>query len=120
MFFLVEEISVDSKVLLESSDSRSSHGANGNSSFLDDDSFSEKKSNTSMSRRKKSNKGKQKKPVTGKASLSTVMFYYQTEYMSLEASFLGTASVLGWLGLMLGTFVYSRYLKTMKLRRILM
>ncbi|KAM1149975.1 hypothetical protein ACFX15_029910 [Malus domestica] len=141
---LVEEKSVDSKVLLESSDSRSSDGANGNSSFLDDDNFSEK-SNTTMSRRKKSNKGKQKKSVSGKLefagkedslasrpmawfflahvsipNLSTVMFYYQTEYLSLDASFLGTARVVGWLGLMLGTFVYNRYLKTMKLRRILM
>ncbi|XP_068311879.1 probable folate-biopterin transporter 4 [Pyrus communis] len=165
---LVEEKSVDSKVLLESSDSRSSDGANGNSSFLDDDNFSEKKSNTTMSRRKKSNKSKQKKSVSGKLeiagkedslasqwfhslkaatyslchafkqplilrpmawfflahvsipNLSTVMFYYQTEYLSLDASFLGTARVVGWLGLMLGTFVYNRYLKTMKLRRILM
>ncbi|RXI03535.1 hypothetical protein DVH24_004187 [Malus domestica] len=164
---LVEEKSVGSKVLLESSDWRSSDGANGNSSFLDDDNFSEK-SNTTMSRRKKSNKGKQKKSVSGKLefagkedslasrwfhslkaatyslchafkqplilrpmawfflahvsipNLSTVMFYYQTESLSLDASFLGTARVVGWLGLMLGTFVYNRYLKTMKLRRILM
>ncbi|CAH9083532.1 unnamed protein product [Cuscuta europaea] len=53
-------------------------------------------------------------------NLSTVMFYYQTEVLKLEASFLGTARVLGWLGLMLGTFVYNQYLKKMKLRRILM
>ncbi|KAM1100973.1 hypothetical protein ACFX2B_007303 [Malus domestica] len=87
MFCLVVEISVDSKVLRESSNSQSPHGANGNSSFLDNDSFSEYKSNTKMSRRKKSNKGKQKKLVTGKASLSIVMFYYQTEYLSLEELF---------------------------------
>lgn len=67
---LVEEKSVDSKVLLESSDSRSSDGANGNSSFLDDDNFSEKKSNTTMSRRKKSNKSKQKKSVSGKLEIA--------------------------------------------------
>ncbi|KAK9938454.1 hypothetical protein M0R45_015188 [Rubus argutus] len=53
-------------------------------------------------------------------NLSTVMFYYQTEFLNLEASFLGTARVVGWLGLMLGTFVYNQYLKKMKLRRILM
>ncbi|XP_047341856.1 probable folate-biopterin transporter 4 [Impatiens glandulifera] len=53
-------------------------------------------------------------------NLSTVMFYYQTEYLNLEASFLGTARVAGWLGLMLGTFVYNRFLKNMKLRKILM
>ncbi|XVF77512.1 hypothetical protein PTKIN_Ptkin14bG0050400 [Pterospermum kingtungense] len=53
-------------------------------------------------------------------NLSTVMFYYQTEFLQLEASFLGTARVIGWLGLMLGTFTYNQYLKKMKLRRILM
>ncbi|KAF3453492.1 hypothetical protein FNV43_RR03932 [Rhamnella rubrinervis] len=53
-------------------------------------------------------------------NLSTVMFYYQTEFLNLEASFLGTARVVGWLGLMFGTFIYNRYLKNMKLRRILM
>ncbi|XP_062118174.1 probable folate-biopterin transporter 4 [Humulus lupulus] len=53
-------------------------------------------------------------------NLSTVMFYYQTEFLNLDASFLGTARVLGWLGLMFGTFAYNQYLKTMKLRRILM
>lgn len=53
-------------------------------------------------------------------NISTVMFYYQTEFLNLEASFLGTTRVVGWLGLMLGTFIYNRYLKKMKLRRILM
>lgn len=53
-------------------------------------------------------------------NLSTVMFYYQTEHLKLEASFLGTARVVGWLGLMFGTFTYNKYLKTMKLRKILM
>ncbi|KAF2285765.1 hypothetical protein GH714_007713 [Hevea brasiliensis] len=53
-------------------------------------------------------------------NLSTVMFYYQTESLNLDASFLGTARVVGWLGLMLGTFTYNRYLKTMKLRKILL
>ncbi|KAG4112121.1 hypothetical protein ERO13_D13G143600v2 [Gossypium hirsutum] len=52
-------------------------------------------------------------------NLSTVMFYYQTEFLKLEASFLGTVRVIGWLGLMLGTFTYNQYLKKMKLRRIL-
>ncbi|ONK66700.1 uncharacterized protein A4U43_C06F11060 [Asparagus officinalis] len=53
-------------------------------------------------------------------NLSTVMFYYQTEVLHLEASFLGTARVIGWFGLMLGTYTYNRCLKRMKLRRILM
>ncbi|KAJ8560993.1 hypothetical protein K7X08_027183 [Anisodus acutangulus] len=53
-------------------------------------------------------------------NLSTVMFYYQTELLKLEASFLGTARVLGWLSLMIGTLTYNRYLKKMRLRHILM
>ncbi|KAJ6791994.1 putative folate-biopterin transporter 4 [Iris pallida] len=53
-------------------------------------------------------------------NLSTAMFYYQTEVLHLEASFLGTARVIGWFGLMLGTYTYNRYLKRMKLRKILM
>lgn len=53
-------------------------------------------------------------------NLSTVMFYYQTEVLNLEASFLGTARVIGWSGLMLGTYLYNRYLKRKKLRHVLM
>ncbi|GAB2230575.1 hypothetical protein Drorol1_Dr00014848 [Drosera rotundifolia] len=53
-------------------------------------------------------------------NLSTVMFYYQTEFLNLDASFLGTTRIVGWLGLMLGTFIYNRYLKKKQLRRILM
>ncbi|MED6111923.1 hypothetical protein PIB30_056791 [Stylosanthes scabra] len=53
-------------------------------------------------------------------NLSTVIFYYQTEVLQLEASFLGTARVVGWLGLMLGTFIYNRHLNYMTLRKILM
>ncbi|KAJ4726099.1 Folate-biopterin transporter like [Melia azedarach] len=53
-------------------------------------------------------------------NLSTVMFYYQTEILDMEASFLGTARVVGYVGLMLGTYTYNSYLKKMKLRRILM
>ncbi|KAH9803566.1 putative folate-biopterin transporter 4 [Citrus sinensis] len=53
-------------------------------------------------------------------NLSTVMFYYQTEILNLEASFLGTARVVGWVGLMLGTYTYNGYLKRLKLRRILL
>ncbi|BAT88902.1 hypothetical protein LR48_Vigan09g010900 [Vigna angularis] len=52
--------------------------------------------------------------------LSTVIFYFDTEVLKLEASFLGTAKVVGWLGLMLGTFIYNRFLKYMTLRKILM
>lgn len=53
-------------------------------------------------------------------NLSTVMFYYQTEVLNLDASFLGTARVIGWIGLMLGTFTYNRFLKKIRLRKILM
>ncbi|TVU23185.1 hypothetical protein EJB05_30220 [Eragrostis curvula] len=52
-------------------------------------------------------------------NISTVMFYYQTEVLLLEASFLGTARVIGWLSLMLGTYIYNRYFKHKKLRNIL-
>lgn len=53
-------------------------------------------------------------------NFSTAMFYYQTEVLHLEASFLGAARVIGWFGLMIGTYAYNRYLKHLKLRRILM
>ncbi|CAJ1964183.1 unnamed protein product [Sphenostylis stenocarpa] len=53
-------------------------------------------------------------------NLSTVIFYYETEVLKLEASFLGTARVVGWLGLMLGTFIYNRHLKYMTVRKIFM
>uniref|UniRef100_A0A0D9UYY8 Major facilitator superfamily (MFS) profile domain-containing protein n=1 Tax=Leersia perrieri TaxID=77586 RepID=A0A0D9UYY8_9ORYZ len=42
-------------------------------------------------------------------NISTVMFYYQTEILHLEASFLGTARVIGWFSLMLGTYIYNRF-----------
>ncbi|MCO5613556.1 hypothetical protein L7F22_067833 [Adiantum nelumboides] len=51
-------------------------------------------------------------------SLATVMFYYQTNHLLLDASFLGTARLVGWGALMLGTFIYNRYLKKVELRRI--
>ena len=53
-------------------------------------------------------------------NLSTAMFYYQTEVLKLEASFLGTSRVVGWCGLLLGTFVFNRYLKGLRLRIILL
>ncbi|KAJ8763686.1 hypothetical protein K2173_003158 [Erythroxylum novogranatense] len=53
-------------------------------------------------------------------NISTVMFYYQTEFLNLDASFLGTARVIGWLGLMMGTFIYNQHFKTLKLRKILL
>ncbi|CAO2204991.1 unnamed protein product [Urochloa humidicola] len=52
-------------------------------------------------------------------NISTVMFYYQTEELHLEASFLGTARVMGWFSLILGTYTYNRYFKHKKLRNIL-
>ncbi|GAB4849645.1 hypothetical protein Ancab_004440 [Ancistrocladus abbreviatus] len=53
-------------------------------------------------------------------NLSTVMFYYQTEFLNLDASFLGTVRVIGWLGLMVGTFIYNQYLKKHQLQGVLM
>ncbi|TKW11883.1 hypothetical protein SEVIR_5G001600v4 [Setaria viridis] len=52
-------------------------------------------------------------------NISTVMFYYQTEELHLEASFLGTARVIGWFSLILGTYTYNRYFKHKQLRNIL-
>lgn len=53
-------------------------------------------------------------------NISTVMFYYQTEFLNLDASFLGNVRVIGWLGLILGTSVYNKYLKRKKLQKTLM
>ncbi|KAK1440051.1 hypothetical protein QVD17_05876 [Tagetes erecta] len=53
-------------------------------------------------------------------NLSTVMFRYQTEVLNLEASFLRASHVIGWMSLMFGTLTYNRFLKKMKLRKILM
>lgn len=51
-------------------------------------------------------------------SLQTTMFYYQTNVLHLDVSFLGTARVVGWAGLMLGTLVYNARLKYVPMRRI--
>lgn len=51
-------------------------------------------------------------------NISTVLFYYQTDFLHLDASFLGTARVVSWGGLMLGTFIYNRFLKHVRLRKI--
>ncbi|CAN6452251.1 unnamed protein product [Victoria cruziana] len=53
-------------------------------------------------------------------NISILMFYYQTEFLQMDSSFVGTTRVVGWCGLMLGSFIYSRFLKHIKLRRILM
>lgn len=53
-------------------------------------------------------------------NLSTPMFYYDTEVLELDASFLGNVRVVGWLGLMLGTTIYNKFLKKHRLRRILL
>nr|KAJ0190190.1 hypothetical protein LSAT_V11C800416030 [Lactuca sativa] len=50
---------------------------------------------------------------------STVKFYYQTEVLNLEPSLLGTSCVIGWMGLLFGTFIYNRFLKKIKLRKLL-
>ncbi|TKY58367.1 folate-biopterin transporter 4 [Spatholobus suberectus] len=56
-------------------------------------------------------------PEVVEASLGPHM---QVLRLEVELSFLGTARVVGWLGLMLGTFIYNRHLKYMTLRSILM
>ncbi|XP_020598623.1 probable folate-biopterin transporter 4 isoform X2 [Phalaenopsis equestris] len=43
-----------------------------------------------------------------------------TEVLHLGASFLGASRVIGWFGLMIGTYIYNQHLKRMKLRKILM
>ncbi|KAL9236322.1 hypothetical protein vseg_011007 [Gypsophila vaccaria] len=53
-------------------------------------------------------------------NISTMMFYYQTEFLDLDPSFLGNVRVVGWLGLMLGTSLYNKFLKKKKLRKVLM
>ncbi|KAF3795359.1 putative folate-biopterin transporter 4 [Nymphaea thermarum] len=53
-------------------------------------------------------------------NISISMFYYQTEFLHMDSSFVGTARVVGWCGLMLGSIIYSRFLKHVKLRTILM
>ncbi|GAB2294590.1 hypothetical protein Dimus_028791 [Dionaea muscipula] len=53
-------------------------------------------------------------------NLSTIMFYYETEFLKLEASFLGTMRFVSWLGIILGGLTYGEYLMKEKLRRILM
>jgi hypothetical protein len=45
------------------------------------------------------------------------MFYYQTNHLHMNSSFLGTSRVVGWGGLMCGTFFYNRYLKHVPLRK---
>ncbi|XP_057795348.1 probable folate-biopterin transporter 4 [Salvia miltiorrhiza] len=171
---LVEENSVEDKVLSENSSSNgASHSINGKDSHEDNlgshNNISTKKSAKNTHRRRRGQKSTKQEPVTASESevpvgqgfivakwldslktatfsllgafrqpiilrpmawfflahvtvpnLSTIMFYYQTEVLKLEASFLGTTRVIGWLGLMFGTFIYNRYLKKMKLRRILL
>eukprot|EP00850_Spirogloea_muscicola_P013859 SM000096S24888 [mRNA] locus=s96:317224:320327:- [translate_table: standard] len=53
-------------------------------------------------------------------SLGTMMFYFQTNHLKLDAHFLGSARVVGWAGLMLGTILYNRHLKKVSLRKIFM
>ncbi|KAK9269584.1 hypothetical protein L1049_001360 [Liquidambar formosana] len=166
---LVEENSIGSKDLAESSDSRSPHVEKSDSSDLTGDIFLVEKSEISISRRKKSRKNSKERVVSTSIvlnaekdgslasrwfhsikmatyslsrafrqpiilrpmgwfflarvtipNLSSVMFYYQTEFLNLEASFLGMARVVGWIGFMLGTFIYNQYLKNIKFRRILL
>ncbi|KAL1567027.1 putative folate-biopterin transporter 4 [Salvia divinorum] len=170
---LVEESSVEDKLLSENSNSNgASHSINGKDSHEDKarshSNISTKKSGKNTNRRRRGQKSTKQWPIAASESevpdhgfimgkwfdslktatfsllrafrqpiilrpmawfflahvtvpnLSTIMFYYQTEVLKLEASFLGTTRVIGWLGLMLGTFIYNRYLKKMKLRRILL
>eukprot|EP00271_Cylindrocystis_brebissonii_P009292 TRINITY_DN2400_c0_g1_i1.p1 TRINITY_DN2400_c0_g1~~TRINITY_DN2400_c0_g1_i1.p1 ORF type:complete len:935 (-),score=190.87 TRINITY_DN2400_c0_g1_i1:791-3595(-) len=49
-------------------------------------------------------------------SQTTVMFYYQTNFLHLDPDFLGTSRVVGWGGLLVGTVLYTRFLKRVRLR----
>ena len=53
-------------------------------------------------------------------TLSSSLFYFHTNKLALSPSFLGSARVVGWLGLMLGTTLYNTHFKYIPLRRIFM
>ncbi|GJP33197.1 hypothetical protein CLOM_g17756 [Closterium sp. NIES-68] len=53
-------------------------------------------------------------------TLSSSLFYFHTNHLHLDPSFLGSTKVVGWAGLMLGTLLYNTRLKYVPIRRIFM
>eukprot|EP00249_Psilotum_nudum_P004783 c18280_g1_i1 orf=349-1866(-) len=51
-------------------------------------------------------------------TLSGTMFFYQTQYLKVDPMIMGTAKVLGQVGLMAGSVVYSNFLKGIPLRKL--
>ena len=83
---LVEENSVGSKVVQDSSDSKSSSKVNGDSSTTDRDSFSDKKSSISISRRKKSQKDHKKRVANSLQSVEKVDSLASSWFHSLKSA----------------------------------
>lgn len=52
-------------------------------------------------------------------TLAGTMFFFQTQHLKIDPSVVGLAKVMGQVGLMGGSAVYSRYLKGMPLRKLL-
>eukprot|EP00250_Pteridium_aquilinum_P021228 c25062_g2_i1 orf=86-1684(-) len=52
-------------------------------------------------------------------TLQGTMFFFQTQHLKVDPSVVGMAKVLGQVGLMGGSALYSRYLKSMPLRKLL-
>lgn len=52
-------------------------------------------------------------------TLTGIMFFYQTQHLKVDPSIVGLAKVLGQVGLMCGSTVYSQYLKDMPLKKLL-
>ncbi|CAI5979368.1 unnamed protein product [Closterium sp. NIES-65] len=53
-------------------------------------------------------------------TLTSSLFYFHTNHLHLDPSFLGSTKVIGWAGLMLGTLLYNTRLKYVPIRRIFM
>jgi len=51
--------------------------------------------------------------------LTGTMFFYQTQHLKLDPTFLGLAKVVGQIGLLLGSIIYNRFLKDISLRKLL-
>lgn len=51
--------------------------------------------------------------------LTGTMFFYQTQHLKLDPTIVGLAKVIGQIGLLLGSILYSQYLKSFSLRTLL-
>ncbi|GLJ12670.1 hypothetical protein SUGI_0195500 [Cryptomeria japonica] len=51
--------------------------------------------------------------------LTGTMFFYQTQHLKLDPTILGLAKVVGQIGLLLGSVIYNRFLKSISLRMLL-